>query len=159
MLIGLLLSVAASAQTLRPQLVRVFLDCEFCDFDYLQVETPWVAFVRDRTADDVHVLLTRIETGGRFVEQQQPRSMQHAGRQFDASAQTARKLLDQLAPPLVEGRQRAGLVHPHHPRETDHVGNGDGGESTLDTLFVHAQGYPGWTSSSVLLSAGAFLKR
>lgn len=44
--------------------VRVFLDCDYyCDSDYLRVETPWVAFVRDRTASDVHVLVTRIETG------------------------------------------------------------------------------------------------
>lgn len=43
--------------------VRVFLDCDFCDFDFLRVETPWVAFVRDRTASDVHLLLTRQETG------------------------------------------------------------------------------------------------
>lgn len=55
----------ASAQTApRSEALRVFLDCEFCDFNYLQVETPWVAFVRDRTAGDVHLLLTRIETGG-----------------------------------------------------------------------------------------------
>jgi hypothetical protein len=55
----------ASAQTTsRPEAVRVFLDCNFCDFTYLQVETPWVAFVRDRTAGDVHLLLTSIETGG-----------------------------------------------------------------------------------------------
>lgn len=44
--------------------VRVFLDCDdYCDSDYLRVETPWVAFVRDRTVSDVHVLVTRLETG------------------------------------------------------------------------------------------------
>lgn len=61
----MLCGAIAGAQTApRAEPVRVFLDCQFCDFDYLQVETPWVAFVRDRTAGDVHVLLTRIETGG-----------------------------------------------------------------------------------------------
>src|SRR5687768_16535263 len=59
------LSAAAGAQTPpRQDALRVFLDCDFCDFSYLQVETPWVSFVRDRTAGDVHVLMTRIETGG-----------------------------------------------------------------------------------------------
>ena len=59
------LGATVRAQTApRTESIRVFLDCEFCDFNYLQVETPWVAFVRDRTASDVHVLLTRIETGG-----------------------------------------------------------------------------------------------
>lgn len=45
--------------------LRVFLDCpqRGCDFDYFRAETPWVAHVRDRTAADVHVLLTRLRTG------------------------------------------------------------------------------------------------
>jgi hypothetical protein len=43
--------------------LRVFLDCDECDDDYIRTETPWVAFVRDRTDADVHVLVTRIGTG------------------------------------------------------------------------------------------------
>lgn len=43
---------------------RVFLDCDECDFDYIRVETPWVAWVRDRAVADVHVLVSRIGTGG-----------------------------------------------------------------------------------------------
>jgi hypothetical protein len=43
--------------------LRVFVDCDFCDFDYLRVETPWVDFVRDRTVADVHLLITRQQTG------------------------------------------------------------------------------------------------
>ena len=44
--------------------VRVFLDCEIgCDFNYLRVETPWAAFVRDRAVADVHLLVIRQETG------------------------------------------------------------------------------------------------
>ena len=62
-LTGTVGAAAAAQEVARPSL-RVFLDCGFCDFDYLRVETPWVAFVRDRTAGDVHLLLTRIETGG-----------------------------------------------------------------------------------------------
>lgn len=63
--LGAVVLTTASAQTApRPEAVRVFLDCNFCDLTYLQVETPWVAFVRDRTAGDVHLLLTSIETGG-----------------------------------------------------------------------------------------------
>jgi hypothetical protein len=59
-----LAGVVAGQATPRPEALRVFLDCNFCDSNYLQVETPWVAFVRDRTAADVHLLLTRIESGG-----------------------------------------------------------------------------------------------
>jgi hypothetical protein len=59
--------VAAQGVDLRPvsdEAVRVFLDCDFCDSDYLRVETPWVAFVRDRAVADVHLLLTSQSTGG-----------------------------------------------------------------------------------------------
>jgi hypothetical protein len=65
LLLLLLGAMRANAQATPPgEPVRVFLDCGFCDDDYLQVETPWVSFVRDRGASDVHLLLTRIETGG-----------------------------------------------------------------------------------------------
>src|SRR5687768_16343528 len=43
--------------------VRVFLDCDDCDSDYIRTETPWVAYVRDRLDSDVPVLVTQIGTG------------------------------------------------------------------------------------------------
>ena len=44
--------------------LRIFLDCsDDCDDEYLQTETPWVAFVRDRTDADVHLLITTLDTG------------------------------------------------------------------------------------------------
>jgi len=46
MLLGATSARAQDAAAGEP--VRVFLDCGFCDDDYLQVETPWVSFVRDR---------------------------------------------------------------------------------------------------------------
>jgi len=67
-----LVSVAASAPDILAQdtvgtsqtgAVRVFLDCEDCDFDYIRTEMPWVAYVRDRADSDVHVLVTQIGTG------------------------------------------------------------------------------------------------
>ena len=49
----------------RAPAIRVFLDCQrFCDDDYLQTEIPWVRYVRDRNDADVHVLVTRLGTGG-----------------------------------------------------------------------------------------------
>jgi hypothetical protein len=45
--------------------IRVFLDCEFgCDFDYLRREVTFVNYVRDRADADVHVLVTRRQSGG-----------------------------------------------------------------------------------------------
>ena len=45
--------------------LRVFLDCSsaFCHEDYLREEVELAQYVRDRTDADVHVLITRAETG------------------------------------------------------------------------------------------------
>jgi len=44
----------------------VFLDCNApnCDFDHFRREIPWVNWVRDREAADVHLLVTAEPTGG-----------------------------------------------------------------------------------------------
>ena len=48
-----------------PRTLRVFFDCNAdCDDNYVRTETPWVAFVRDRTDADVHLLITSLDTGG-----------------------------------------------------------------------------------------------
>ncbi len=46
--------------------LRLFLDCATsgCDFDYLRTQLTWVNYVRDRTAADVHVIVTSLRTGG-----------------------------------------------------------------------------------------------
>lgn len=43
--------------------VRVFLDCSDCFADFVRTELTFVDYVRDRTQADVHVLVTRSETG------------------------------------------------------------------------------------------------
>ncbi|HET6765190.1 MAG TPA: hypothetical protein VFH27_16000 [Longimicrobiaceae bacterium] len=55
---------AAPADTLNRQ-VRLFLDCSgfYCEPDFYQTEIPFVSHVRDRSDADVHVLVTRQETG------------------------------------------------------------------------------------------------
>lgn len=69
-LLSVLAASGASAQEPEAgppptRMLRVFLDCPQggCDFDYLRTEIPWVAHVRDRTVSDVHVLVTRLQTG------------------------------------------------------------------------------------------------
>ena len=46
------------------QALRVFLDCGPCDDDYLRREITFVNYVRDRPDAQVHVLVTRENTGG-----------------------------------------------------------------------------------------------
>ncbi|HEY9225577.1 MAG TPA: hypothetical protein VIP11_02945 [Gemmatimonadaceae bacterium] len=54
------------AQTPPPQsaTVRVFLDCPRCDEEFVRTEITYVNWVRDRTAADVHILVTNEPTGG-----------------------------------------------------------------------------------------------
>ncbi len=63
---------AARAQSPAPQTgrVQVFLDCPsyLCDFDFLRTEITFVDYVRERTAADVHVLVTTQNTGGGGTE-------------------------------------------------------------------------------------------
>jgi hypothetical protein len=43
--------------------LKVFLDCQDCFQDFLRTEITFVDYVRDRTEAEVHVLVTRAETG------------------------------------------------------------------------------------------------
>lgn len=51
---------AAPAQ----QMLRVFLDCNRCDDEYIKKEVTFIDYVRNREDADVHVLVTTQETGG-----------------------------------------------------------------------------------------------
>ncbi|HXT68678.1 MAG TPA: DUF481 domain-containing protein [Vicinamibacterales bacterium] len=64
---------SVSAQSTGPQtpatapaaaLLRVFLDCNECDFEFLRQNVGFVDYVRDRNVAEVHVLVTTQGTGG-----------------------------------------------------------------------------------------------
>jgi hypothetical protein len=44
--------------------LRVFLDCDACQSDFVRREIPWVSYMRDRQDADMHVLVTAQNTGG-----------------------------------------------------------------------------------------------
>jgi len=46
----------------------VFLDCNFCDFDFMRTEIDFVDYVRDRQDAQVHILVTTQATGGGGTE-------------------------------------------------------------------------------------------
>lgn len=48
--------------------LRVFLDCQRCDEDYLRTEIDWVDYVRDRQVADIHVLVSTQNTGAGGTE-------------------------------------------------------------------------------------------
>jgi len=47
----------------RKDALKVFLDCPFCDDDYIRREISFVNYVRDRKVADVHIMVTSQSTG------------------------------------------------------------------------------------------------
>jgi hypothetical protein len=64
-MVGLTSSAHAQGGPPTPQspLLRVYLDCNFCDTDFLKTEIKFVDYMRDRKDADVHVLVTSEGTG------------------------------------------------------------------------------------------------
>ncbi|MGM0458239.1 MAG: hypothetical protein ACQERO_02740 [Bacteroidota bacterium] len=56
-------AAAQDAETELPTRLALFLDCDFCDETFIRQEMPYVDHVRDREVANVHVLVTREDTG------------------------------------------------------------------------------------------------
>lgn len=54
-------------ESARPKL-RVYVDCNVCDFDFLRTEITFVDYLRERQDAQVHILVTSQETGGGGTE-------------------------------------------------------------------------------------------
>jgi len=52
-----------NADTLRKGAVNFFIDCEFCDMNYIRQEIPYVNYVRDTREAEVYLLVTRQDAG------------------------------------------------------------------------------------------------
>jgi len=52
---------ADSIQNLAP---KIYIDCRYCDEDYIKTEISYVNFVRDRKQADIHLFITQQSTGG-----------------------------------------------------------------------------------------------
>jgi hypothetical protein len=62
------ITAQTSADATREDALRVFLDCNSCDFDYLRREIPFVNYVRDRKDAELHILVTTQFTGSGGIE-------------------------------------------------------------------------------------------
>jgi hypothetical protein len=96
----------------RAQL-KVFLDCESCDDDFLRTEVAFVDYVRDRTEADVHLLIRRVETasGGReftleLTGLQQLQGITHTLKTITTNADTDDIIRRQLAAAMRVGLLR-----------------------------------------------------
>ena len=95
-----------------PQLT-LFLDCQSCYEDYLRTEVTFVDYVRDRTEADIHVLITRAETGAggseytlQFMGARAYDGVNHSTRTVTLPSDTDDVIRRQLATAL-----RVGILH------------------------------------------------
>lgn len=58
----------AEVDTLMKTAPKVFIDCSYCDRDYIRTEISFVNYVRDRKDAQVHVLITTQQTGAGGTE-------------------------------------------------------------------------------------------
>jgi hypothetical protein len=65
-LAAIAITLPLNAQQAPAGALRVFLDCSGfqCDQQFFRTEIEWVGYVRDRQDADVHLLITRQQTGG-----------------------------------------------------------------------------------------------
>lgn len=55
---------AADLESLKKSAPKIYLDCGFCDLEYIKTEITFVNYVRDRNEAEVHVLITTQSTAG-----------------------------------------------------------------------------------------------
>ena len=53
----------ANIDELKKTAPKIYIDCEFCDIEYIKTEVTFVNYVRDRKEAQVHVLITIQSTG------------------------------------------------------------------------------------------------
>jgi hypothetical protein len=61
----LTVEILSDPEELKKAALKVFMDCTSCDMDFIREEMPFVNFVRDRAAAEVHIMVTtRVTAGG-----------------------------------------------------------------------------------------------
>jgi hypothetical protein len=85
----------ANIDELKKTALRVFLDCDSCDLDYIKTEITFVNYVRDRLEAQVHILITTQATGGggreytlSFIGQNDCRDLSDVQKYFSSKTDT-----------------------------------------------------------------------
>lgn len=60
--------IADTVSVERKDALNLYVDCDYCDTDYLKKNITLVNYVRDRKAADVHMIITTMTTGGNGTE-------------------------------------------------------------------------------------------
>jgi hypothetical protein len=81
---------------LKKSAVKVFVDCDNCDLDYIKTEITFVNYVRDRLEAQVHILITTQTTGGggteytlTFIGQNEFKDLNDVHKYFSTKTDTA----------------------------------------------------------------------
>ncbi len=95
---------AVDIDALKKAAPKVFIDCGWCDLDFIRTEIAFVNYVRDRKEAQVHVLITTLSTGSGGREY----TISFIGqREFRGVNDTQKYFSDQTA---TEDETRQGLV-------------------------------------------------
>jgi hypothetical protein len=88
-------AVAPDIDEMKKTAIKVFLDCDGCDLDYIKTEITFVNYVRDRLEAQVHVLITTQATGSggweytvTFIGQNECRDLTDIQKYFSAQSDT-----------------------------------------------------------------------
>jgi len=88
-------AASASIDELKKSAIKVFIDCDYCDLDFIKTEITFVNYVRDRLEAQVHVLITTMATGGggreytlTFIGQNECHDLQDVQKYFSSKTDT-----------------------------------------------------------------------
>ncbi|MCW8848865.1 MAG: hypothetical protein OQJ81_02715 [Melioribacteraceae bacterium] len=56
--------VGQNEKTSYNEKLKVFINCDGCDLNFIKEKIPFVNYVRDRTDSDIHILINRMRNGG-----------------------------------------------------------------------------------------------
>lgn len=92
-------------EELKKNAPKVFVDCRFCDIDYIRTEITFVNYVWDRKEADVHILITTQRTGSGGREY----TIALIGQKNYSDMQNTLKYISK--PTDTQDEIRSGLVH------------------------------------------------
>lgn len=98
------------SDSLKKSAPRVFIDCNYCDLDFIRTEITFVNYVRDRKDAQVHVLITQQATGSdgteytmNFIGQEQFKGQNNILKHVSGKMDTAAEIRSGLARMLKIG--------------------------------------------------------
>lgn len=99
-----------SIEELKKTALKVFIDCDYCDLNYIKTEITFVNYVRDRLEAQVHIMITIQSTGGggreytlTFIGQNECKDLADVQKFFSAKTDTGDEIRKGLVKALKLG--------------------------------------------------------